>query len=517
MQDKYKFHSTPTLMSLLLAKRKRGGTAADNPPPSQNIFACLSGGGFRAALYQLGALKRLYELGLLPSVQFYAATSGGSILAAAIALHSGTNYNNPVDEWNAVQKTVLDLASKGVLRLPAWLLRVFLLYLLAAVSWTADWAVASTFFLAVGLTSHLALLQHLRAASRKIGREKGETQEAIQASGQAQTHRLWTNAQLARLLFSPSGLRREALNLMAFKGNTLSSVSTVPAIFITTMDLVDGKEKIFSPSGLLEELDESGIRKLWWKRGYSTGNKASEVPLAAVVAASSAIPPLFKPVRIGGHGVFIDGGVTDNLAMNLPKAFAAVIHGSDTGQNWYRPQWTFSDLVKLVLIIDGSQPTVPRPNKRFWTQLSVLRVLDAISNNAVADAGTAAKNFERNCGIETYAIGLKYSFTKMLDRDGGEKIRAICRNVRTHLDAFTPEECAFLMYCGYEAVEGMTQSPLFERFPGYKYIAPGRPSEMLPHPQFAKLPHDLDELVEHMAASNSLLRPWRFLRRKFNF
>jgi NTE family protein len=49
---------------------------------------CLSGGGFRAAAYHLGALRRLHELGLLSWFDEIRAVSGGSILAGFLANRS---------------------------------------------------------------------------------------------------------------------------------------------------------------------------------------------------------------------------------------------------------------------------------------------------------------------------------------------------------------------------------------------------------------------------------------------
>jgi NTE family protein len=46
---------------------------------------CLSGGGYRAALFHLGVLRRLEELGTLARVDTISAVSGGSILAGFIA------------------------------------------------------------------------------------------------------------------------------------------------------------------------------------------------------------------------------------------------------------------------------------------------------------------------------------------------------------------------------------------------------------------------------------------------
>ena len=51
------------------------------------IGLCLSGGGFRATLFHLGALRRMNELGILsrPDLRTVASVSGGSIAAAGLA------------------------------------------------------------------------------------------------------------------------------------------------------------------------------------------------------------------------------------------------------------------------------------------------------------------------------------------------------------------------------------------------------------------------------------------------
>jgi NTE family protein len=59
---------------LPLKKEDRKGTAL-----------CMSGGGYRAALFHLGALRRLNELGVLASIDTFTSVSGGSIMAAQLA------------------------------------------------------------------------------------------------------------------------------------------------------------------------------------------------------------------------------------------------------------------------------------------------------------------------------------------------------------------------------------------------------------------------------------------------
>jgi NTE family protein len=54
-------------------------------PRRDGIGLCLSGGGFRAALFHLGALRRLDELGVLSRTKTISTVSGGSIASAFLA------------------------------------------------------------------------------------------------------------------------------------------------------------------------------------------------------------------------------------------------------------------------------------------------------------------------------------------------------------------------------------------------------------------------------------------------
>jgi NTE family protein len=60
--------------------------SADLPLPRPGIALCLSGGGYRAMLFHLGALWRLNEVGYLPKLDVISTVSGGSITAAALAV-----------------------------------------------------------------------------------------------------------------------------------------------------------------------------------------------------------------------------------------------------------------------------------------------------------------------------------------------------------------------------------------------------------------------------------------------
>src|SRR5512133_3641418 len=54
--------------------------------PEEGIALCLSGGGYRAMLFHLGALWRLNETGYLPQLKRVSSVSGGSITAGVLGL-----------------------------------------------------------------------------------------------------------------------------------------------------------------------------------------------------------------------------------------------------------------------------------------------------------------------------------------------------------------------------------------------------------------------------------------------
>jgi NTE family protein len=55
------------------------------PKARKGFWLCLSGGGYRAALFHLGVLRRLNELGVLSQITNISSVSGGSIIAAHLA------------------------------------------------------------------------------------------------------------------------------------------------------------------------------------------------------------------------------------------------------------------------------------------------------------------------------------------------------------------------------------------------------------------------------------------------
>lgn len=76
--------------------------------PQAGMALCLSGGGYRAMLFHLGTLWRLYEAGLLDTLARISSVSGGSITSAALALAWPRLSFDPADLRNDFLPEVVD-------------------------------------------------------------------------------------------------------------------------------------------------------------------------------------------------------------------------------------------------------------------------------------------------------------------------------------------------------------------------------------------------------------------------
>lgn len=97
---------------------QRLGTDPTENKPDQGIALCLSGGGYRAMVFHVGALMRLNELGYLPRLARVSSVSGGSITAGVLALNWGKLKFDDTgvahDLQSAVIAPIRNLASKTI-------------------------------------------------------------------------------------------------------------------------------------------------------------------------------------------------------------------------------------------------------------------------------------------------------------------------------------------------------------------------------------------------------------------
>ena len=76
----------------------------------EGIALCLSGGGYRALLFHLGALRKLNEIGLLAKTDRITSVSAGSILAGFLGVKwSQLNINKNSVIINLEEKIIAPL------------------------------------------------------------------------------------------------------------------------------------------------------------------------------------------------------------------------------------------------------------------------------------------------------------------------------------------------------------------------------------------------------------------------
>lgn len=202
------------------------------------IGLALSGGGFRAAAFHLGMLRKLHGLGLLKGVDLLSCVSGGSIAGATLALN-----------------------------------------------WTA------------GLDVAIARLDdYLRTKSVAVGAVVGGILDPFES-------------RLDKLA--------ESYDRDLFDRAALDALKYGPRVYLNATNLATGNMFFFVAGG--GDASEMGE--------YELGVvDARSFAISRAVAASSAFPPVFGPLRLDpdvyppgrpvGYVTLSDGGVYDNLGIN---------------------------------------------------------------------------------------------------------------------------------------------------------------------------------------------------------
>lgn len=431
-------------------------------PQVPSVFLCLSGGGIRAALFHLGCLKRLHECGLLGHVYAMSATSGGAITAAMLACHESkidAERRTYTWSWDEFERAMLEMATRGLIAPVFVLVGALSFYALAGVALVLHltgvaapiavsvWLAAAGFFLQLGLV--IALIRE--GAHRHHDWERERPDDSIPEAPAVSRRSI---GRFVRMLLWPSVLRLELMNGRLFGGRLLRDLIG-PDVYFNAVDLNDGRQKVFSRA-TIATLDAEGCGELWRAR---RDDERNAVPLAQAVAASSAIPTFFRPVAIDSLngrplGVFVDGGVADNLAVNVAKAFAVHIHPArsaafDPERDGYVP---FYERTSLVLVSDGSMPLAVK-RKRSWTRLlSLKRVTDAMMNQQVQDATLTKLVLQRLAGVPVEIFSPQVGMPPQV-ADQVPMLAGVLDQVRTQLDGFNLQECAALSFCGYSWID----------------------------------------------------------------
>lgn len=237
----------------------------------RKVGLALSGGGFRAAAFHLGTLKKLNELGILNNLDVISTISGGSIVGAFYALNKDNFESFANDFRNVLKKNLVLRACFSI----SFIIRVILLlstiYVFCRITENASWTVVYTIFLLVIVGCFF--------------------------------YKIFPTTKLIRNLY----------NSLIYKGKRLKDLPEKPEIIINSTNLDTGtlfsftREYSFDSSYKYPPYNINPI--------FTTG----DFTIALAVSCSSSVPYGFSPTilkfKCSDKSVvprLMDGGVYDN-------------------------------------------------------------------------------------------------------------------------------------------------------------------------------------------------------------
>ena len=242
----------------------------------------LSGGGYRAAAFHLGTMKKLQEWQLLEKVNVLSTISGGSITGAYYCLN-----NESFREFEAAMKKII--ATKSVIRyiLTSFIFIRLIVFVLAFLA-----AAVYMFFTPYPYMSVIILIAMIVLIV--IFQFK---------------------------LFPVSKIIEKAYNKFLYKNATLAAfLDNKPIIAIGSTNIQTSRPFTFSKAEMFDSTYDNMKPPVQFKN--------DNFPVATAVMASSCVPFAFTPVTIPGkyyaditdmdrvNPVLVDGGVYDNQGIH---------------------------------------------------------------------------------------------------------------------------------------------------------------------------------------------------------
>lgn len=389
------------------------------------VGLALSGGGFRAALFHAGALARLAELDMLRHVEVLSCVSGGSIVGALYYLELKRRLETLTDAemdrsvYIEVVRSVLDALSRamrGDVRTDALLLSLF--------SW--------------------------KPSSKRT--------ETIGGLLDRRLFRYGPKPLLLRdLPVNPRG--EEAFHP---KRHNWRRWSKVPILVLNTTSLNTGHVWQFTaswmgePPAAIEPMVDAGerLRRLYHDQAPDGALKA--VPLGTAVAASAAVPGLFRPVPLRGlyPGRTVqlsDGGVHDNQGIfSLVEQDCRIMIVSD-GSGQLEPQTHPPRMIPGVLQ-RANNILMEVGRRSAFRQLSLRLRSGRLKEMHFAHlkTGLATADVTWTGGTEDLADAVPRSAV----RSGlNQRVQRALAALRTDLDRFSETETLSLMAAGYRIAE----------------------------------------------------------------
>jgi len=245
------------------------------------IGLALSGGGYRAAAYHIGTLRKLKELGILDRITMISTISGGSIVGASFGLN-GDNYSD-------FEKNFIKGLKKSVIRKVIWSWRILPVLIL----------ICSALFAALFYFPFTALSWLTPAIIIPLFILLGYFQFSL--------------LPISRAI-------EDAYDDIFFNKKTLKDLTSKKRIAINATNAETSRPFTFSKERMTDSTYEYSDPKIRFKQ--------HDFPISRAVAASSCVPFAFTPIRIAKHFFenekdynlvqprLIDGGVYDNQGVH---------------------------------------------------------------------------------------------------------------------------------------------------------------------------------------------------------
>ena len=410
------------------------------------VGLALSGGGFRASFYHLGVLARLAELNVLRHVDVLSCVSGGSIIGACywLALRRRMIQPEPMGHHDYIE-VIRDLIAHF------------------------ETAVGSN-LRAQAQPGKAQMAFQMLLGNRKGAMSAEDTAAALEEHFLRPLFPGDGSLYMDELPFTPGDDQADLHGGEDFhpsRHNWLRA-NNVPALVLNATTVNTGHAWQFTPTWMGESpwaVHEAAdaIPRLEW--AWFDAQAGWRMTLGKAVAASAAVPMLFSPLQIddayeGFEVQLVDGGVHDNQgSVALLALDCNVLLVSDAAGQLQLEQGPTKGLKGLAAHATRNMNTLmERVRQANYGDLAarsksgLLRGLMFLHMKAGLDADTIRLRFsQRSYQIERAPLsrfGVRKDFQQAL------------ADLRTDLDAFTPEEARALMACGYKMAENAFKSDL---------------------------------------------------------
>jgi len=268
------------------------------------VGLALSGGGFRAALYHIGVLARLAELDMLRNIEVLSCVSGGSIIGAHYYLELKHLLETKVDR---------EITRDDYVGIVKRISREFL----AGVQKNLRTRVVSNWWANTRMFWDRDYSRSLRLGTLY------EREIFSRVEGYNRKDPIWLNHLFIHPL-QDDGFPHTSFNP---KYDNWRRKAKIPILLLNATALNTGHNWQFSASWMgespftVQKIDANDrLRRMYYKE---SGEKAFRrvIRLGHAVAASSAVPGLFDPLKLNdlypGYKVsLVDGGVHDNQGIS---------------------------------------------------------------------------------------------------------------------------------------------------------------------------------------------------------